>query len=214
MSEHQLLSYKQVIGLGIIPIMWGFLSAAPVNVKADDFTSAPTQNSGQPSTAQSDQQSTTDTTTTDQSAVPQAETADSTASPNNRLLQPRLPTLPQLMPIRPPQPITLIRKRHQITQRQVMLQMNLRNRINPPPARIQTRLQRTQQPTRRAPTRPKRRRQTHQPQATELPTRIKVPIKRQRPRIRQLSSTRWSSNTWQLITVCTTQLISCPTRLF
>ncbi len=81
---------------------------------------------------------------------------------NNRLLQPRLPTLPQLMPIRPPQPITLIRKRHQITQRQVMLQMNLRNRINPPPARIQTRLQRTQQPTRRAPTRPKRRRQTHQ----------------------------------------------------
>ena len=81
MSEHQLLSYKQVIGLGMIPIMWGFLSAAPVNVKADDFTSAPTQNSGQPSTAQSDQQSTTDTTTTDQSAVPQAETADSTASP-------------------------------------------------------------------------------------------------------------------------------------
>ncbi|GHP14036.1 hypothetical protein YK48G_14610 [Lentilactobacillus fungorum] len=61
MPEHQMLSYKKAIGLGLIPIFWGLLSSTPISVSADEFK--PATNPESPTTGSQTAQPTSSTAT-------------------------------------------------------------------------------------------------------------------------------------------------------
>ncbi|MBV0930305.1 hypothetical protein KTE19_06195 [Lentilactobacillus sp. IMAU92037] len=72
--EHQIHTYKKVVWLGMLPLLWSVINAAPVNVSADDFTttSQTTGDAGTSATAtspDSTQTAAAETSSTDSGAT-------------------------------------------------------------------------------------------------------------------------------------------------